>query len=301
MVTFALNCLHECRNWILSVRRKNLTKITIFWKKTKFLFINADLQIAVFGFWLSNFCRLVKSPNHVSVEIFFSDDAVFSKIHSHIQTISVLNEAIRSFQNYCGKFVKDNFYVSKWTIRGDFVLMKYLLPFLNGFGTWQTKLRTLAILAGKIWAGSSKLFLASLEEDFEVNLFFLPFTVFFSFSKFEQVKLWNHQNFSTCRQYCIPCVTWIILNDKIFFWNNNFFSTSLELWVEKSLEFSDLFRRRCQKCNSRVQKTLRGKIIKVILLKWVHFDIFFEVWTEEKVDCSKRQNNRSVENALQCP
>ena len=199
MVAFALNCLHECRNWILSVRRKNLTKITIFWKKTKFLFINADLQIAVFGFWLSNFCRLVKSPNHVSVEIFFSDDAVFSKIHSHIQTICVLNEAIRSFQNYCGKFVKDSFYVSKWTIRGDFVILKHLLPFLNDFGTWQKKLRTLAILAEKIWAGSSKLFLASLEEDFEDNLFLLPFTVCFSVSKFEQVKLWNHQKFPKCR------------------------------------------------------------------------------------------------------
>ena len=184
---------------------------------------------------------------------------------------------------------------------GDFVLLKYLLPFLNDFGTWQTKLRTLAILAEKIWAGSSKLFSTSPEEDFEDNLFFLPFTVFFSFSKFEQVKLWNHQKFSTCRQYCIPCVTWIILNDKIFFETINFFLPVWNSEWKKVRSLAICFRRRCQNCNSRVQKTLRGKIIKVILLKWVHFWPFFEVWTEEKVDCSKRQNNRSVETALQCP
>ena len=43
----------------------------IFLKKTKFLFINADLQIEPFIFWLSNFCRLVKSPTHVSIETCF--------------------------------------------------------------------------------------------------------------------------------------------------------------------------------------------------------------------------------------
>ena len=48
---------------------------------------------------------------------FFSDDAVFSKTRNLIRTISVLNEAIRSYQNYCGKFVKESFYMSKWTIR----------------------------------------------------------------------------------------------------------------------------------------------------------------------------------------
>ena len=197
------------------------------------------LKYSDFGFQTSAGLSTVQVT--CPLKLFFSGDAVFSKFLSPIQTISVLNEAIRSFQNYCGKFVKDSFHVSKRTLRGYFVIMKYLLPFLNDFGTWQSKLRTLAILAEKIWAGSSKLFSASPEEDFEDNLFFLPFTVFFSFSKFEQLKLWNHQKFPTCRQYCIPCVTWIILNDNNFFWNSKFSSTSLELWVEKSSEFSNLF------------------------------------------------------------
>ena len=101
-----------------------------------------------------------------------------------------------SFRNYCGKFVKSSFYMSKRTIRGDFASMKYLLLFLNDFGTWQTKLWTLAILAEKIWARSSNVFSASPEEDFEDNLIFLPFIVFFFFPGFDRVEPWYYQNFS---------------------------------------------------------------------------------------------------------
>ena len=153
------------------------------------------LKYSDFGFQTSAGLSTVQVT--CPLKLSFSGDAVFSKFLSPIQTISVLNETIRSFQNYCGKFVKDSFHVSKRTLRGYFVIMKYLLPFLNDFGTWQSKLRTLAILAEKIWAGSSKLFSASPEEDFEDNLFFLPLTVSFSFSKFEQIKLWISQKVPT--------------------------------------------------------------------------------------------------------
>ena len=83
-----------------------------------------------------------------------------------------------------------------------------------------------------------------------------------------------------------------------FFETINFF---LSFWNSELKKFRSLafcFRPRCQKCNSRVQKTLRGKIIEVNLLKWEHFWPFFEVWTEKNFDGSKRHNNRSVETAF---
>ena len=173
--------------------------------------------------------------------------------------------------------------------------MKYLLLFLNDFGTWQTKLWNLAILAEKIWARSSKVFSASPEEDFQDNLLFLPFIVFFLFPGFDRAEPWYYQKFPTCRQNCISCVTWNILKVNRIFSKQKFFSISLELWVEKGSELSDLSRRGCQKCYSCVRETLWGKSI---LLKWVHCWIFFEVWTEEKFDCSRIHKNRSVETAF---
>ena len=128
-----------------------------------------------------------------------------------------------SFRNYCGKFVKSSFYMSKRTIRGDFASMKYLLLFLNDFGTWQTKLWTLAILAEKIWARSTKVFSASREEDFEDNLIFLLFIVFFFFPGFDRVDSWYYQKFPTCRQNCISCVTWNILKVNRIFSKQKFF------------------------------------------------------------------------------
>ena len=52
---FALDCRHECRNWILSVRRKNLTKITNFWKKLNFSssMRTFKLKYLNFGFQIS--------------------------------------------------------------------------------------------------------------------------------------------------------------------------------------------------------------------------------------------------------
>ena len=171
-------------------------KSQFFEKKLKFSSSIRTFKLKYSHFGFQTFAGLSKVQIKCPLKL-FSHDANFPKIHSHIQTNSVLKEAIRSFQNYCGKFVKDSFYVSKRTLRGYFVIMKYLLTFLNDFGTWQSKFRTLAILAEKTWAGSSKLFSASPEEDFEDNLLFLPLTVSFSFSKFEQIKLWISQKVPT--------------------------------------------------------------------------------------------------------
>ena len=178
-------------------------KCQFFEKKLKFSSSIRTFKLKYSHFGFQTFAGLSKVQIKCPLKL-FSHDANFPKIHSHIQTISVLNEAIRNFQNYCGKFVKDSFYVSKWTLRGDFVVMKYLLPVLNDFGTWQTKLRTLVFLAEKVWEGSSKLFSASPEEDFEDNLIISPFTVSFSFSKFEQLKLWNHRKFPAWPSKLLP-------------------------------------------------------------------------------------------------
>ena len=104
-----------------------------------------------------------------------------------------------------------------------FCINEILDTFLNDFGTWQTKLWTLAILAEKIWARSTKVFSASREEDFEDNLIFLLFIVFFFFPGFDRVDSWYYQKFPTCRQNCISCVTWNILKVNRIFSKQKFF------------------------------------------------------------------------------
>ena len=88
---------------------------------------------------------------------------------------------------------------------------------------------------------------------------------------------------------------WNNLKAIIFFWKQYFFWSVWQSQWKKRREFSDFFRRGCQKCNSRVQQTLWGKII---LLRVVQFWHFIELWTKEKFDFGRKLYKKSVETAF---
>ena len=118
-----------------------------------------------------------------------------------------------------------------------------------------------------------------------------------SFPKeFEQVSLWSYQNFLAWLSNCIPFVPWNILKAlRLFLKNKIFFSITLALWVEKDRCLAKIFRPGCQKCKSRVQQTLWGKIIP---LRWVQFWLSIELSTKENFDFGRKLNNRSVKTAF---
>ena len=166
---------------------KNWPKSQYFEKKNKFLFIDADLQIEIFELWLSNFCRLVKSPSQMPHWNFFSKDAVFSKIHNFFYIFG-FEWSSSEFPELFWKDFRNFFIRVQMNHSRIFCVNETFVSFFKQFWAWQTKFLTLAIMAEKIWAGSSKLFSASPEEDFEDKLLFSPFIVFFLFPEIERVK-----------------------------------------------------------------------------------------------------------------
>ena len=171
-MTFALNCWHECLSWILSVRRKKLTKILFFWKKTKFLFINVDLQIEIFIFWLSNFCRVVKSPSHVSIE------TCSQKMQFFLKKIIIF---LLYFQFWLKQFgvsgtIAENFSKLFLTVHINhswrFCINEKRVTFFWRYWSLREKFLDLCDFSEKVTARSSKLFSASPVEVSVDKLFF---------------------------------------------------------------------------------------------------------------------------------
>ena len=128
---------------------KNWPKSYFFEKKTKFLFINVDLQIEIFIFWLSNFCSLVKSPSHVFIETCFLKLKFFVKNSKSFFYIFSFDWSNSEFPELLLKVFQNFFCVSILTIRAYFVSIKNVLHFSDDFGTWETRLWTFVILAKK--------------------------------------------------------------------------------------------------------------------------------------------------------
>ena len=116
---------------------------------------------------------------------------------------------------------------------------------------------------------------------------------------FEQVSLRSYQKFPAWLSNCIPFVPWKTVKAiRLFLNKNNFFSITWHSVRKKDRNLANFLRPGCQKGKSRVQQTLRGKII---LLRWVQFWHSIELSTKENFDSGRKHDNRSVETAFPVP
>ena len=151
---------------------KNWPKSYFFWKKNKFLFINVDLQIEIFIFWLSNFCRLVKSPSHVSIE------TCSQKMQFFLKKIIIF---LLYFQFWLKQFgvsgtIAESFSKLFLTVHINhswrFCINEKRVTFFWRYWSLREKFLDLCEFSEKVRARSSKLFSASPAEDSVDKLFF---------------------------------------------------------------------------------------------------------------------------------
>ena len=174
--------------------------------------------------------------------------------------------------------------------------MKNFLPFFKDFGNWETRLWTLAILAKKYGQGHQNCFPRVVWKNLGTKLLFQTFLVFFSFP-----QIWGNRDFEVIKILGHGCRTAFLSSRETFSRLFDFFENYVFFWSvwhsqwknDRSLAKS--FRWGCQKCNSRVQQTLWGKLI---LQRVVQFGHFIELWTKKEIDFGRKLNKTSVETAF---
>ena len=138
-MSLAMKFWHEGRNWFFLVLRIFLTKLTFL--KKKFVSLHhkrtSRMKFSDFGFKVS--AGLSKVQLTCPLKLLFRICSFFKKFINFLSIFGFDWCNSDSFRNYCGKFVKTSFYVSIWTIRGDFLSLKNLISFFNEFRTCETK------------------------------------------------------------------------------------------------------------------------------------------------------------------